>query len=262
MNQSFTYDASDDVLSPVDVDVWERDDFIARAWDYKPGEHVTIIGPTGRGKTTLGLDLLKATAKPELKAYVLMSKPRDETIGRYAEQRAFFGMLTKQRGFKVIEDFPPDLGYRNKKTRGFILKPYQSLTNFEADDERMTRVFRRCMRELYASKQPNIVFADEVQELQIDLGLKKECIRYWKRGRSMDSGFWACAQRSAYNAQDMYNAAAHLFLFNDPDKKNRERFAQIGGVNPDLVEDITGQLSDHQALYIRRSGSALCIVNP
>lgn len=240
-----------EIESVADVEVWNREDFVRDAWEYKPGQHVTIIGPNGRGKTTLGFDLLHGTAHPKLKAFVLVSKPRDATIDKYA----------KKMRFKVIENYPPPADLFKKK-RGYMLRPYQSLKNFKEDDARLTREFRQCMLDSYGSKEARIIFADEVQELQIDLGLKKECEKYWKRGRSLEAGLWACAQRSAYNSQDMYNAAEHLFLFNDPDKRNRQRFSEIGGVNPDLVMEITNSLEPYQALYIRRTGPEMAIINP
>ena len=143
-----------------------------------------------------------------------------------------------------------------------MLRPYQSLSDLDGDNARLTREFRQCMRSCYGSRKPYIVFFDEVQEGQSTLGLKKECEAYWKRGRSLESGLWACAQRSAYNSQDMYNAPEHVFLFSDPDKRNRQRFGEIGGVDPDLVENAVYGLDQYQALYIKRTGPELAIVNP
>lgn len=242
---------SREILTVADVDVWDRKEFVRHCWDYKAGQHVTIIGPNGRGKTTLGFDLLGATATPKLKAFVLVSKPRDETIAVY----------TKRLKFKRIETYPPSPDLF-RKTRGYMLRPYQSLKDFKADDARLTAEFRRCMLDCYGSKEARIVFADEIQEIQSDLGLKRECEKYWKRGRSLDAGLWALAQRSAYNSQDMYNAPEHLFLFNDPDRRNRQRFGEIGGVDPDLVMEITYTLDPYQALYIKRTGPEMAIINP
>lgn len=229
----------------------ERDEFIRDYFDYNPGQHLTMVGPNGRGKTTLGFQMLNATARKDLKAFVLVSKPRDETIDEY----------TKKMRFKRIETYPPPVDLI-KKQRGYMLRPYQSLKDLKGDNLRLHREFQKCILDCYASKDARIVFADEVQELQSNLKLKEELEACWKRGRSLHCGIWALAQRSAYNSQDMYNAPEHLFLFNDPDKRNRIRFAEIGGVDPELVERTTNQLSQYQALYIKRTGPCLCIVNP
>jgi hypothetical protein len=136
------------------------------------------------------------------------------------------------------------------------------LSDIEGDNKRLHAVFSATMRGCYASKKPVIVFADEAQELQSSLKLKTECEAFWKRGRSLKSGLWALAQRSTYNSGDMYNAPEHLFLFSDPDKRNRERFGEIGGVDPDIVMETVNGLDQYQALYIKRTGNHLCIVNP
>lgn len=235
----------------VTVETIDRDEFLRDYWDYRAGQHVTIIGPNGRGKSTLGFQLLNATVSPKMRGYVLVSKPRDETIDAF----------TKQLRFKTIETYPPSTELLHKQ-RGYMLRPYQSLKDLKADNARLHHQFKTCMMDCYGSKKPVIVFADEVQELQSSLGLKNECEAFWKRGRSLQSGLWALAQRSAYNSQDMYNAPEHLFLFNDPDKKNRIRFGEIGGVDPDTVVQVTGSLTQFQTLYIKRTGPHLCIINP
>lgn len=239
-----------DVETPT-VETLERDEFVREFWDYKAGQHVTIIGPNGRGKSTLGFQLLGATATKDMNAYVLISKPRDETIDKW----------TKQLRFKRIETYPPSPKFF-KKPRGYMLRPYQSLKDLDADNARLKREFKNCMMDCYGSKKPVIVFGDEIQEMQSTLGLKPQCEAYWKRGRSLKSGLWALAQRSAHNSQDMYNAPEHLFLFSDPDKRNRMRFAEIGGVDPEIVMNVTNSLTQYQALYIKRTGPHLCVVNP
>lgn len=237
----------------VTVETIDRDEFVRNYWDYKAGQHVTIIGPNGVGKTRLGFDLLGATATREMPAYVLVSKPRDVEIDRY----------TKKLHFKTITEYPPYIPLiKSRRPPGYMVRPEQSLKDLKADNARLHQVFEATIMGCYSSPQPRIVFADEVQELQSGLKLKEELEACWKRGRSLKCGLWALAQRSAYNSQDMYNSAAHLFLFNDPDKRNRVRFSEIGGVDPDLVMDTVYRLDQFQVLYIKRAGPCLCIVNP
>lgn len=236
-----------------DLDVIPRDEFLTDFWDYQPGEHVTIIGPNGRGKTYLGFQLLRASTSPDMRGYVLVSKPRDDT----------FEMWQKRLGYGTAEEWPPPVTFRKK--RGWYVRPYQSgnLHKLAEDNQRLHDVFKDCLADCYASEDARIVMADEAHELQHSIKLKNEMEAVWMRGRAMKCGMIGLAQRSAYNSQHMYNAPNHLFLFNDPDKRNRDRFSEIGGIaDPRAIERITRSLGQYQVLYLNRNGPYLCVVDP
>lgn len=228
----------------------ERDDFLRHYWDYKPGEHVTLIGPTQRGKTTLGFQLLQRSARPDLRAYVLVSKPRDKTVDEWR----------KRLPFGTTESFPPPMSWRKKS--GWFVKPPQSLKDLDADERILKKTFNSTIMDCYASTDARIVFADEAHELQNELKLKKPLEACLMRGSALKCGLWCLIQRGAYVSYHMYGAPEHLFLFNDPVKQNRVRFADIGGVDSELVMEVTKSLNPYQVLYIKRTGPCLCIVNP
>lgn len=240
-------------ITPADIEEIERADFLANMWDYSQGEHITIIGPNGRGKTYLGFQLLGASTNKKLRGYVLASKPRDE----------IFEEWRKKLGYGLAEEWPPPVTFRKK--RGWFVRPYQSgnLKKLKEDNARLNSVFVDCLADCYASPDPRLVMADEAHELQHNLKMKDEMDAVWMRGRSMDCGLLALAQRSAYNSMHMYNAPVHLFLFNDPDKRNRDRFSEIGGIaDPRVIEELTRNLGQFQVLYLNRNGPYLCVVNP
>lgn len=236
-----------------ELTVIPRDEFLADYYDYQPGEHVSIIGPNGRGKTYLGFQLLKASTSPDMRGYVLVSKPRDET----------FEMWQKKLGYGSAEDWPPPPSF--KKKPGWYVRPYQSgnLKKLDEDNQRLHDVFMNCMADCYSSSDARIIMADEAHELQHGIRLKPQMEAVWMRGRSLKCGMIALAQRSAHNSLHMYNAPNHLFLFNDPDKRNRDRFSEIGGIaDPRMIEEVTRNLGQFQVLYLNRNGPYLCVVDP
>lgn len=232
------------------VTIFEREEFLSERWHYRAGEHVTILGPTGSGKTYLAYELLGRTATPALPAIVLVMKPRDSTVTRF----------TKALRYRRVKFWPPPpaLGAA-RKPAGYVLWPPHSFDP-DLDDPRLQREFRKAI--LHSYRRGNrILFCDETYGLCDELSLVKELRTLWTRGRSMECGLWAASQRPTHIPLWAYNQAEHLFLHNDPDKRTRERFDEIGGVDPGLVREVVAGLDKHQWLYIRRTGPALCIVD-
>lgn len=252
--------------TPPNIVTYDRDVFVNDVFDYKPGEHLTIVGPTQRGKTYLGFQLLERTANPQQRGIVLASKPRDATVD---------ALLANKRWRLVeewdIEDVPLDeeWSWQKKKRDGYVLRPHQSLRDISQDDANVHKHFKQAIIESYGSRDTRILFIDEAHQVSNDLKLRKEIEAVLKRGSALHTGVWCLIQRAKYLPYDMYNAPEHIFLFNDPDKTNRERFGEIGGgVDPRIVENVTNHLDQYQVLYIKRTsddptmpGPLLCIVN-
>jgi hypothetical protein len=50
----------------------------------------------------------------------------------------------------------------------------------------------------------------------------------------------------------MYGSSEHLIIFKDSDKRSRERYDEIGGVDDGDVENLVMTLQKHEFLYIGR----------
>jgi hypothetical protein len=237
-----------------------RLEFVERRWRYRRGNHVTIIGPPGSGKTVLGFHLLEHTASRDMPAVMLVKKPTDIEISAWG----------KHLRYRKVPTWPPPPSWwswlpgADSDPPGWLVWPR---TRFDPDLDRPHKhdVFRRALMHAYRGggvfkKRPRIVVTDDAYGLSEILKLREYLIENWTEARSMGCGQWAYFQRPSHVPLWAYQAD-HLFLFNEPDKRSRIRFGEIGGIDADMVQETVMQLDQYQALYIRRAGRRVCIVD-
>ncbi len=95
------------------VEYWTYEQFLAyMKGEWKQGEHIGVIGPTGAGKTWIVRDLLL------LRRYsvVIATKEKDKTLVRYE----------KEDGFVLYQEWPPFY----QDTRVLLWKKPKELGNF------------------------------------------------------------------------------------------------------------------------------------
>ncbi|MER6059481.1 hypothetical protein [Streptomyces albidoflavus] len=222
--------------------------FLDQVWRYRPGEHVTILGPTGNGKTHLAQALLERTCSPELPAVSLILKPRDATVTKWA----------KAAGFRKTAAWPPAPPiFGTQKPNGWVVWPRFSYDPAR-DDPQHYRLFRTAILDSYR-KGNRVLFADETVGLQ-ELGLTDELRAVWRQGRSMKCGLWAASQTPTHISPLAYSQAQHLFLGYISDKRAQERFGEISGMDEYLIRHTVKNLKRHEWLYIRQEDRTLCVV--
>jgi energy-coupling factor transporter ATP-binding protein EcfA2 len=239
---------------------------------YQAGQHVTFLGPSGRGKTSLMGDMLGAVLniKRDIKieARILHGKikGRDLTILRIA----------KNLKLAVIEEGMPTSVQRWKMKlkgqKGFVVRPLtKAMENVDAENRWLHRHFGKTIHKSYhaSKKHPVILVVDEAHQTHNDLGLRKECEGPLMRGRPV-CGEWSLIQRGRHVSYMAYDQAEHVIIFFDPDRSNQERYSEIGGVDPKVLIELSRRLKTKtvkdgstisQALYFRRSGEELAIID-
>lgn len=194
--------------------------------DWAQGEHVTIIAPTGDGKTTLMTELVY---EREFVVY-LQAKARDETLERL---EGFRELDTPQAWAKRVLVKPPFYKKNPAKTK---------------------RVQREVFREalLTAFSQENwAVFADEVRWLSKDLDLEDVLVMMLLQGRSLGISMVASTQRPRFIPLEFYDQPTHLFLFPDSDPNNLKRLSEIGGnINRQALMSAIPKLDKYHFLYV------------
>jgi hypothetical protein len=234
-----------------------RDKFLDEYFSYNPGEHVSIIGPTQiAGKTHLAYQLLQKAIYPGMPATSLIMKPRDRTVSEWSSRL----------GFKEIQNWPPTVYPWQNRPPGYTLWPHHSMTDIDADNQHLAREFRKAILSTYKSGD-GIIFGDEVYGLCVELGLSKELTAMWTRGGGMGAGLWSATQKPSGTQQGsipsfVYNSPTWTFLSRDPDKRNRDRFSEIGWVDGHFIGDEVMKLRRYEFLCLHREGPYMCIISP
>jgi len=240
------------------VQVFGRAEFLRERWDYGPGEHVSMFGPTQlAGKTRLMFDLLSATDTSFCSSppTMLVAKPRDQVV------TAGIARL----GYKEIDRWPPRKSWFGEPPAGYAYWP-KHLTNVdpEINDAHISRMFRPAVHNQFWDGN-SLTVADELYHILAVLKLYGDVNRHLTQGHGMGSGLWFGTQRPAGTQQGalpgfVFNSPTHTFLSRDPVSDNRKRFSEIGGVDPKIIEEATRTMPPFHFVYIHRKGPKICVV--
>lgn len=223
---------------PERVELHQGDDIgwgeFLSAFQWEQGEHVSMVGPTGGGKTTLAIQLLP------IRKYVavLATKPADDTLSR---------MLAD--GYRRIYEWPPG------PTRHRVML-WPRVRRF-ADIPEQRRIFLHALDSIFEAGAW-CVFADELYYLAKTLNLDAYFRVLWQQGRSIKISLVAATQRPAWVPLEAYSQATHVFFWRTTDRRDLDRIAGLGGSDSAMVRRRVAELDHHQVLYVNtRSGTIL-----
>ncbi len=204
------------------------------ALDWRQGEHVGLIGPTGQGKTTLLVELLKRRTY----VAVMGTKPRDKAMDELIQ--------SGYARFATWESIPA-----NKIPKRVI---WPDATSIDAEEEQRS-AFEHMFTSIYRETGWCTV-VDEGWYMSVVLKLDKRMRTFWTQGRSLGISLVVATQRPAWVPTEMYDQSTHLFLWRNNDDRAIQRLAEIGTVNRSVVRAIIPSLESFQCLYINtRSGA-------
>lgn len=209
------------------------------AW--RQGEHVSLIGPTGSGKTTLALELLHRRDY----VTVLGTKPKDSTLDK----------LVRRDNYELLRSWPRrgPRTYRVRMSDGTERTRSSAVLwpEFRAASDKQTQadVFGHALSEMFTAGSW-CIFADEVFYLCKELGLEQHLTTIWTQGRSLGLSLVAGTQRPAFVPLYMYDQATHLFLWGDNDETNLRRVGGLGGLSSARVRAMVAGLPHHAVLYV------------
>lgn len=206
-------------------------DFIYN-FPWKQGEHLSAIGPTGAGKTTLTNNVL------HLREFVLFlqTKKKDPTVEWLKRNRGF---VVKSDIGELVPEVTPKVILRPQ----FPNLPARKLADYHAEffQDALSMVFR---------VGGWTVVADEVRYLTQNLKLAEDMEILWLQGRSLGVTVVASTQRPAFVPLSLYDAPTHLFFWRDNDEVNLRRIGGLGGINAAAVRYEVATLPHHEILYV------------
>lgn len=197
---------------------------------WEQGEHVTLVGTTGSGKTYLARQILP------LRKYVvvLATKPKDSSL---------YDPLMEQ-GFVIRDTFDPSAATDKR----VIFRPPLDAPTDEAI-RNQSDAFRQALTEIFRAGGW-CVYADEVRYLTDNLGLRRQFEVLWLQGRSLGISLIVSTQRPVSIPLLAFDSATHLFLWRNTDARNIDRMAEFAGSEEETVEDIIPMLPYHEVLYL------------
>lgn len=229
---------------------FSREDFVRRVWEHKAGEHTTIIGPTGSGKSTLGYLLFNRSITAKLPGVAVLTKPRDHATQKAASS----GRL------RTVRTWPPRRSlFEPKPPRGHVLHPRFTYDQ-DLDLAEHAAQIRAVLADAYRNGDRIVYMPDLYGVLRLMPELARPVEIMWINARSNGASMWTDSQKATHIPLLAFNQATHLLLFRDPDKRGRERFGEISGMDPKLVEQANLSLGRHEALYVRQTDGTMCIV--
>jgi hypothetical protein len=203
-------------------------------WVWRQGEHVTIIGPTGSGKTVLARQLLRRRDY----VVILGVKNRDPEL---------YGPFESE-GYQQVSHFDPE---PEDGDTHLLLVPRTSQHGAEARAYKR-EVFRDALNEVYDAGNW-CVYADDIQYEASKLHLDAEFEELWMLGRSEGVSVMASSQEPVNIPVMAYGMATHLFLFGNPDKGRAERMGELTGLNREVTQHTVLSLPDHEFLYVNKN---------
>lgn len=229
-------DRLDDEFPEVPYLRWDE---FQRRVRFRQGEHITIVGTTGSGKTVLGRELVLA----RLFTAVLGTKNEDAELYKPFEDR----------GFELTDDFDPSPDADESR---IIFRP--RLTSPDQKGlEKQRQAFEAMLFEVWEYGGWSL-FADEIWTLTNRLKLASIFETMWSAGRSNHITVIALTQLPVAIPLMAFDQATHLFLFRNTDQYRIKRMAEFAGGDSATLRRLIPRLPRHEFIYVdTREGTLL-----
>lgn len=203
---------------------------LLRNWEQ--GEHFVILGKTGRGKTTLEVELMeKRHALRRASACSMVTKRRDETSARLVS-----------RGWHRIYDWPPP--YSARKSGKIILWPSYTRASTYAKDRR--HIFVDAFDEIITEGNWTLCL-DEASYMVESMRIRTSIDELFTQSRSNGITLIAGSQRPVWVSRSMVSQHCWVACFRIGDSTDARRAGEVLG-DKDRYAGLVQALGPHQFL--------------
>jgi hypothetical protein len=208
-------------------------EFLSADFQWEQGEHVTLVGTTGQGKTTLETELVQLRNH----CMFLGTKTDDDT-------QEELGPL----GFRIarnVKDISTEVSPK------WVINPGGLKKNEEVPEmkARQRPIYRQAIATAYHQGSWCLII-DEGRYICDYLGLKDEVTLAYLQGRSHNLSVVMGTQRPRFVPLESFDQATHLFFWKDNDLGNIDRISELAGLRRVQVKHIVPRLEQHQFLYV------------
>lgn len=211
---------------------------------HKQGEHVAIVGPTGSGKSQVGVALCQVigsrTAEDgrPARVVILNFKPRDSTISA----------IQKGDEWATIKAWPPAFGQEHCVVWP---RPGGSLSQ---KTHRQRAIFVPLLDTIYEEGGQTVYVPEAAyfeRPLPKGLGMSATMEQYWSTARSLDLSMISDTQRPRSVSRLMWSEPSWIIVFHVDDRDDLKRVAEMSG-NEQAVWNIIPNLGPYEFLCVRR----------
>lgn len=196
---------------------------------WRQGEHVTLAGGTGSGKTTFARQLL-----PRRQFVVVLATK--------AEDPSLYEPLLKQ-GFVMRSTWPPNPDQEPK----VIFKP--PLVGGVAGIAAQRDAFGEMLIDVFESGRW-CVYADEIRYITEFLKLSREMELLWLQGRSLEVSIVVSTQRPV-SIPILAWEAQHLFVWRFSEKRDVDTISDFTGPLYPVIRQTIPRLPKHEVLHVQ-----------
>lgn len=216
---------------------------------WRQGEHVTIVAPTGIGKTHLAVSLAEFSRF----VLVLACKRRDPLVSQLA-----------QDGYEITGNLD-ELVWAERQPVTPKVVYWPSFPEKMPTRQRLVVQAAAMRRALdYADRTGNwTLLVDETMYMAGSLRLEAELDHVWFQGRTQGISVIACAQRPSHVPRLAFSSASYLFLGRFGDGRDIETLREISSTIPRrLLEHAIATLSKdrHEFLFVDVHREELAVV--